>query len=240
MPHAARCTEILLRKGAHLKENGEDPPIIPSVIELALQSGYAPILNTVARIKKTNPGVKYLSNHEIISTLQQHQEADSMRTSLCSPAFARSILNFLYSLKVTNRDFTSTPQLGFLQSRLTSVRELKEVDETDAIPSLPTFVSLMRWKDQSGHTVFQDKTVGEDNFKMMLALAWSAVNENPELIPDLKEGISNLKDSNFIEHLEKDTSIISSPRNKELKEALETNQWRSIPDELARVLGLDR
>ena len=30
---AVRCTDILLRKGARLTENGEDPPVVPTVIE---------------------------------------------------------------------------------------------------------------------------------------------------------------------------------------------------------------
>ena len=68
---AARCTEILLRKGAQLKENCENPSIIPPVIELAVQKRYAPILDTIARIKQTNPDANYLGDSEIMSTLEK-------------------------------------------------------------------------------------------------------------------------------------------------------------------------
>ena len=43
----------------------------------------------------------------------------------------------------------------------------------------------------------QDKTVDQDKLKMMLALAWSVVNKNPFLIPEVKAGILNLGDSSF-------------------------------------------
>ena len=40
-----------------------------------------------------------------------------------------------------------------------------------------TIVSLMTQKNQSGDTVLQDETVGEDNLKMMLALAFSVLED---------------------------------------------------------------
>ena len=60
-----------------------------------------------------------------------------------------------------------------------------------------TSISLLTWKNQSGLTVLQDKTVDQDKLKMMLALAWSVVNKNPFLIPEVKAGILNLGDSSF-------------------------------------------
>ena len=54
---------------------------------------------------------------------------------------------------------------------------------------------------------------GEDNLKMMLALAWGAVSESPELIPEVREGILTLGDLNFItaqdSPLESSTALIT-------------------------------
>ena len=83
------------------------------------------------------------------------------------------------------------------------------------ILTLPTIVSLLTQKNQSGDTVLQDKTVVEDNFKMMLALAWSVLSEKPELIPEVREGILNLEDADFISHL----AEIVNAKNEEAEES---------------------
>ena len=195
---AARCTQILLRKGAELKENGEDPPVVPPVIELAVQKGYAPILETVARLKQTNPGMNYLGDREIVSALQR-QDEDRMKTSLRSPAFARSMVSLLLSIETSSEDFRSTSELEFLQNRMRIIRALPDERKTRGeILIQPTIVSLLTWKNQSGETVLQELTVAQDNLMMMLALAWSAVSQSPELVPEVKEGILNLADSDFI------------------------------------------
>ena len=198
---AARCTETLLRKGAQLKENGETPPVVPPILELAVRKRYAPILDTIVRIKQqTNPD--YLSDREIMSTLQR-QDQTLMKTSLSSPAVARSMLNLLLSIDTTREEGTKTPELEFLQNRLRTLgllpdeRKTREESSGDIL-TLPTIVSLLTWKNQSRETVLQDKTVGKDNLKMMLALAWAVMSKKPELIPDVREGILNLGDSDFI------------------------------------------
>ena len=48
---AARCTEILLRKGALLKENGEDPPLQPFVVKVAAEKNLPTLLE---HLRKTN------------------------------------------------------------------------------------------------------------------------------------------------------------------------------------------
>ena len=145
---AARCTEILLRKGALLKENGEDPPVVPQVIELALQKRYMPILDQVARMERTNPGT-------MAQQLQQ-QNADGMRTFLHTPELARSMVGLLLSMETTSGDFRSTPELEFLQSRLRTAQPEQDERRED-IPTQSTIVSLMTQKNQGGDTVLQDK-----------------------------------------------------------------------------------
>ena len=197
---AVRCTEILLRKGAQLKVNGEDPPVVPPVIELAVQKRYAPILDTIARIKQTNPDANYLGDSEIMSILEkQDQTSTLVKTSLSSPALVKSMLNLLLKIETTREDGSEIPELEFLQKIPRTLGPLPDERKTRGdILTLPTIVSLLTWKNQSGQTVLQDKTIGKDNFKMMLALAWSVINEKPELIPEVREGILNLEDSEFI------------------------------------------
>ena len=62
-------------------------------------------------------------------------------------------------------------------------------------------MSLLTRKNQSGDRVLQGKTVGEDNLKMMMALAWGVVtvSNRPELFPAVRVGILNLGDYDFIQ-----------------------------------------
>ena len=99
----------------------------------------------------------------------------------------------------------------------------------DDILAGPTIAAFLT-REVEGKTVLQDKNVGEDNFKMMLALAWDAVSENPELIPQVREGILNLRDSDFIGHLSKNSPWASSTvaalmthKNEEGKTIMEEN-----------------
>ena len=103
---AVRCTDILLRKGARLTENGEDPPVVPPVIELAVEKRYAPILDTVSKIKQINPDMGYLSDHEIMSTLQKKDGTSAflfLVTVLKSVLELRKISNsFKFQIKTIN------------------------------------------------------------------------------------------------------------------------------------------
>ena len=55
-------------------------------------------------------------------------------------------------------------------------------------------------RNQKGQTVLQDPALDQPSLKVMLALAWSVADEMPELVPDLKTGILNLRDDlHFIE-----------------------------------------
>ena len=103
-------------------------------------------------------------------------------------------------------------------------RRRRKEDELD----VPTIVSLLTWKNQSGDTVLQDKTVEHDNLKMMLALALSVLEEEEKynkrqemaakILPELrnyraedKESIARL--SNILKPLKE---IISDERNEEV------------------------
>ena len=164
---AVRCTEILLRKGALLKENGEE--VVPPVIELAVQNRYAPILDALARNTSSE------NDRKITLSLQQDQTL--LKTSLNSPALVRSMLNLILALETTRDDVPETPQLEFLRNRLRTFGRLQDRRQRrEDILDGPTIVSLLRWKNQSGRTVLQDRTVDQDNLKMMLSLAWSLVN----------------------------------------------------------------
>ena len=114
------------------------------------------------------------------------------------PNQIRVALNFLLST-ATTRDYSSIPVLQFLKRSLDRVALQQDESErnTDDILTGPTIAVLLTRKVE-GKTVLRDQNVDEDNFKMMLALAWDAVRESPELIPEVREGILNLGDSDFI------------------------------------------
>ena len=109
------------------------------------------------------------------------------------------MLNFLLAIETTREDVPETAELEFLRNRLRTLGPRQDTKRgRDDVLDVTTIVSLLTWKNQSGHTVLQDKTVDQDNLKMMLALAWSLVNKKPELIPEVKAGILNLGESDFI------------------------------------------
>ena len=53
-------------------------------------------------------------------------------------------------------------------------------DESEDILTVPTILSLIRWKNQRGITVWEDETVGEGNLKVMLALVWGVLNQDQD------------------------------------------------------------
>ena len=140
---AVRCTEILLRKGAELKQNSEDPPVVPPVIKFSIHKGCALILDQVIRLRQTNSCVKYLGDCEIMATLQQEDQT-LMKTALNSPVLVRSMLNLLLSMETTSQDGTETPELEFLKSRLQIIGQLSDEKKRRGGPlTLPTIVSLL-------------------------------------------------------------------------------------------------
>ena len=62
-------------------------------------------------------------------------------------------------------------------------------------------------QNQRGNTVWQDETVGEDNLKVMWALAWGVLNQDPELVPEVRKGI--LK-TDFIKSLTEKSPLTST------------------------------
>ena len=207
---AAMCTEILLRKGAELKENGEDPPVVPQVIKFAVKAGYAPILDTVAKIKRTKTGREIMAS-QIMASLQQDRTL--LKASLNSPAIVRPMLNLVLPLSIGG-EFVKTAELEFVEDRLKELNQSQ--DESEDILTVPTILSLIRWENQRGITVWEDETVGEDNLKVMLALAWGVLNRDQDqdqdqaLIPEVRKGIVKIKDSDFIKSLTEKSPLTST------------------------------
>ena len=216
---AVRCTEILLRKGAKLTENGENPPEVPSIVKLAVQSRYAPILDEIARIKRQSPDTKFLGDGDIMLALQEQDDNCSrdqtlMETSLGSPVIVRSILNLLLPM-ATSRSYPATPELKFLQERLREVTPSKDdtamqlMMRKENILTVSTVTSLMTWRNKSGWTVLHDQTLAKNYQNMMLTLALSILDNNLELIPEVRAGILNAGNPDFIKSLQMEDKFLS-------------------------------
>ena len=199
--NAAKCTEILLRNGAFLKQNGEDPPLYPSVIVLAVKVGNTKILEEIP---------KRHSKHEIMALLRQEMDHTLSKAIFKSPAVIRSWLNLILPFLDGNRShphtynefmslpsFMRTPEIEFLLNRLTKLTLAKN------ILTVPTVLSLIKWKNQRGSSVFEDESISQENLKMMIVLALGTVYETTEIVPEIKKGFLMLDEPHFIEDLMK-------------------------------------
>ena len=122
-----------------------------------------------------------------------------------SPAVIRSWLNLILPFLDGNRShphmsspsFMRTPEIEFLLDRLTKLTLAKN------ILTVPTVLSLIKWENQRGSSVFEDESISQENLKMMIVLALGTVYETTEIVPEIKKGFLMLDDSDFIEDLMK-------------------------------------
>ena len=83
------------------------------------------------------------------------------------------MLNLILAIETTREEVPETTELEFFRNRLRTLGRLQDRRQRGADTlDESTSISLLTWKNQSGLTVLQDETVDQDNFKMMLALAW--------------------------------------------------------------------
>ena len=95
---AWRCTIILLRKGALMKENGDGQ--VPELIKTAIQGRHGPVLEEVVRLNRETFKFHFQDDY-ILEILQQGDQGQSLlMTSLSSPALVRSTLDLL--MQMTN------------------------------------------------------------------------------------------------------------------------------------------
>lgn len=234
-----KSTEILLRKGAKLKKNGEKPPATPQVVKMAVEKNSLLLASTITRIMQDNPDLIWFTEQEkleiiaVINTLKPQQ--------------VRMALNIF--LKVaTSRDSSSTPILEFLRKSLQNLGKPETLTD-------PTIITLVTG---TVPTALQDQTMTPENYNILVSLALSVLegvddagdDEDEEtqrakaaakVLPELvniraeeRERVSNQLKVFF----PKMRLILSKPRNKELKEALQTNN--SIPSEMREAMGLAR
>ena len=148
---AVKCTEILLKNGAELKEFQESknqPPVVPPVIENAVKWNSAVMIEIVARRRRENPGQKYLSGQDVKATVlkefkpDQPNEASTgkswtiLEKSLFtfSPRLVRAMLNLV--LPIQWEESARLPEVDFLLSQLQGLDDMdekvrKETDEED-------------------------------------------------------------------------------------------------------------
>ena len=129
---------------------------------MAAEKNSPTLLEHLRKIRKEDPEAIVFTESEV-KTIVDTQAPNQVRIAL----------NFLLSI-ATTRDYSSIPVLGFLRSSLDrmALRQDESERNTDDILTGPTIATLLTRKVE-GKAVLQDQNIGGDNFKMMLALAWS-------------------------------------------------------------------
>ena len=138
---AVKCTEILLKNGAELKEFQESknqPPVVPPIIENAVKWNSAVMIKIVARRRIENLDQKYLSDEDVKATVLkefepiQSNEASTgkswtiLEKSLFtfSPRLVRAMLNLV--LPIQWDESARLQEVDFLLSQLQGMDDLDE------------------------------------------------------------------------------------------------------------------
>ena len=138
---AVKCTEILLKNGAELKEFQESknqPPVVPPVIENAVKWNSAVVIEIVAQRRRENLDQKYLSDEDVKATVLkefepiQSNEASTgkswtiLEKSLFtfSPRLVRAMLNLV--LPIQWEESARLPEVDFLLSQLQGLDDMDE------------------------------------------------------------------------------------------------------------------
>ena len=138
---AVKCTEVLLKNGAELKEFQESknqPPVVPPVIENAVKWNSAVMIEIVARRRRENPDQKYLSDQDVKATVLKEFEPDQsngvstgkswtiLEKSLFtfSPKLVRAMLNLV--LPIQWDEGTGLTEVDFLLSQLQGLDDINE------------------------------------------------------------------------------------------------------------------
>ena len=143
--NAEKCTNILLKNGAELKEfskNKGEPPIIPAVIEDAVRWNSFAILETLTEIRRDNPNQKHLSDQEVLTTISKKYESRNseelgqnwtiLQHSLFtfSPRLVRAMLNLV--LPILLKEERNIPEVDFLVSHLEVLDQEKDRESENA------------------------------------------------------------------------------------------------------------